>query len=810
MTIVAMFSFVLISGVGSRGDFADWLMQLFGREGGSGPVVGEVYGKKVTYKELQDLAQQRQIASSYMYAATNIALSKKMEEIRPSGNQPDFREFMMRLQTDPEARQLSMRAERQRLGEPYFGGSFDFEGLFDYKIWLHQADLLGIPPFGKADINQQLRRLTFTTDSSKKFDDKDSGKIEQALRQRFRGLVSSDTLIAALGNEFRVQMAQEAMFGAPSRMAAPITPEEFWVFFKDNQTKIDVRLLPIKVEEFLDKVTEKPTEKELKDLYEKYKNEEYRPEAKEPGFKQPRRVQIEWISGRSDTDFYKHAAANYQPLVQAVDFVSNGFGNAAAYAQLAPLLLPDYVLPAGQDGLGKDTTLIREYDRLKWPDFLAASYTRRWYLTRPYRIHERNVRKPLNAAAAIGLAFNADPLTPYTTFLGNATLREMEVAARRGTDWVTSAFQVNPVMALAIGSYLTPREEYVPLAEVRDQVEQPLQKALAQNLLVTNLKAIQKEVESKGKAADKKELRDYLAKVIKEYNLQTGGTAELRDKSKNKIADDPGLKPLREAFLHPAPFGDPQGKTFPNLFFSDVKPYVAERFPRSQFGGDGELEWRSGPESFLFWKTDDQPPRTLPLSEPEVKKEVERAWRLQKARELAKKEADRLATDATKETRGDDRALRDFAMKHLQKEPITLPTLSKFMRPRIAREGPRDYEPPRISEDKVPYAGQDFPTKVLALKDKSKGDALVQPDQPETTYYVAVLVDKSEPSMDDFLSTYRSCSSESVHRDPLLQIFEQERQVKYYKDVVAQLQKDAKLQIDKEKLAQFKGSVTEE
>jgi hypothetical protein len=149
-------------------------------------------------------------------------------------------------------------------------------------------------------------------------------------------------------------------------------------------------------------------------------------------------------------------------------------------------------------------------------------------------------------------------------------------------------------------------------------------------------------------------------------------------------------------------------------------------------------------------------------------------------------------------------------MKHLKKDPITLPTMSRFMRQSSAMMAMPRYDPPQVSEDKVPYAGPEFAMKVLALKDKAKGDALVQPDQPETTYYVAVLVDKSEPNMEDFLRTYRSCGSDSPHRDPLLQIFEQDRQVKYYKDVLEQLRQEAKLDIKKDKLDQFKGAIAEE
>jgi hypothetical protein len=817
MTIVAMFSFVLISGVGSRGDFADWFSNLVGGRRSSGPEVGQVYGKKVTYKELRDLAQQRQMANFYMSAATSAARDKRMEELRPSGNQPMTQDFLQRMFSDPEIIQLQQRANMQ----PYFGGSFGGEGLFDFLIWLHQADTLRIPQFTKADINQEIRRLTLTTPSSKKFDEKVSGNIEAVLRRQFRGAFSPEGLLAALNNEFRVRMAQIAVLGLEpttlSRMPAPITPEEFWVFYKDNQTKIDVRLLPVKVEDYVAQVTEKPTEKDLKDLYDKYKNDEYRPEAKDPGFKQPRRVQVEWVSGRSDSEFYTQAAKNFRPMMEAVSAVSAGFGSPGGLLAVQPVCLDDTIVAAGLDDIGRPMTINLEYDNTKWKLYQAPSYTRVWRQKffrdeLPYPIHDVHVNKAQNVAAAVGLCMNADPLTAYPTFLGNATLREMEARGRRGTDWVLSGFQPGPVMSAAVAAYLTPKEEYLPLSQVREQVEQRLLKALAQGILVSNLRAVQKEVEAKGKITDKdkKELRDYLAKVVQEYNLQTGKTTEPRDQNKNKIADDPGLKQFREAYLHPAPVGDPQGKGFPQLFFSDVKPFVPERFPRSRFGGDDDLDWRSGPESFLFWKTDDQPPRTLPLTDPEVKREVERAWRLQKARELAKKDADRLAAEATKEARGDDRALRDFAMKHLKKEPITLPTMSRFMRQSSAMMAMPRYEPPQVSEDKVAYAGPEFATKVLALKDKAKGDALVQPDQPETAYYVAVLVDKSEPNMEDFLRTYRSCASDSVHRDPLLQIFEQERQVKYYKDVLEQLRQEAKLDIKKDKLDQFKGAIAEE
>ena len=51
---------------------------------------------------------------------------------------------------------------------------------------------------------------------------------------------------------------------------------------------------------------------------------------------------------------------------------------------------------------------------------------------------------------------------------------------------------------------MTPKEEFLPLTTVRSQVEERLTKALQQDLAITALKAVQKEVEAKGKGADDK------------------------------------------------------------------------------------------------------------------------------------------------------------------------------------------------------------------------------------------------------------------------------------------------------------------
>ena len=118
------------------------------------------------------------------------------------------------------------------------------------------------------------------------------------------------------------------------RVAAPITPAEFWNYYKDMRTSVEVGLLPVRVEDFVSQVKEKPTEDELKALYDKYKDGDYNPESSQPGFKRPERIQLEWVSADVDSPYYKKLAADSIPLVETLQQV------LAAGTSPAPLAGP--------------------------------------------------------------------------------------------------------------------------------------------------------------------------------------------------------------------------------------------------------------------------------------------------------------------------------------------------------------------------------------------------------------------------------------------------------------------------------------
>ena len=797
ITIFCMLSFVACSGLQGGGDMMHWLQGLF-FSGSRAADVGTVDGKGVDQRQLVELARQRELANVFMSSATEAALQAKMQELRPPGDSRMTPESFQRIFRDPDVVYLQQRVNNQ----PYFGGSLKTEGLMEFKMWLNQADKMGIR-FNAADVQREVNHLTLG-----KLNRRESGAIEAGLKQRYRNF-SPDQLVAALGDEFRVQMAQAALLGLePStnaRMPIPATPQEFWEFYKDNQTKVDLRLVGVRVEDYLSQVKDKPTEAELLELYKKFKDKEPSPESKDPGFKAPRRVQVQWVSGASGAEHFKKAAANFRIAEATAQKVAAGAG-----AALNGLIAVKEIAIAA----AVDARLIKEYDDTKWRSYQAPSYAHTWRWA-PYPMHESSYDTKAAVASAVGLGAAEMPAMGVVgAYLGTAVAKEIDARVQRGLTWALTAAQPNPqYMAAAMAYEMMPASEYIPLAAVKDKVNERIDQFLAQDLLATTMKSIQKEIEAMAKADDKgkAEANERIAKLAAAANLKIGKTGGPRDlANKHKVADDKGLADLKAAYLKP-PSLDPEGKRFGNLFFSDKAAFVVERFPQSQFRtAEDETEWKAAPESFLFWKTEDKPARVQDFDSPEVREEVKQAWIFNKARELAKKDAEALAAKL-KEDKGDPRRLRDTAEK-LKKDLIELNNLAKRnQEPSFRPEVAFMWNPPRIPEDKVPNAGMDFGTKVLGLQDKEKGDTLVTPDLPEAVYYVAVMVDKKEPNMADFLQTYQNAAPTAIRRDPLLMMFEQEKLVKYFQDSMQLLKDEAKLTIDKDKLkgTEF-GSGTEE
>ncbi len=373
LTIACMLTFVMSSGIAGMGDGFSWLQHML--TGTSRYTqVAKLYRKNIDVREMATLRERRILANRYMaYAVIRshqnavIAADPVVATLDPQAQQqirqilqyrewalnPALAQYRFNMQylqnlsqynfeltmieqnltkanktTDAEkirALRNAILADQWIMFSPkddmypqadlYFGGSITTEGLLDFMIWQHEADRLGIflnnDDVAKAIQDETLGGLT----------NEDGLIIEKALTPRNQSV--RPDFVSALGEEFRVRLAQTTLLGFDPggimKVPAPVTPAELWTYFRRNRTELAVKMLPIPVSKFIDQVKDKPTEDELKKLFEDYKDAEYHPQSPTPGFKQSHRIKVEWIGARADAPHYRKEARKWIMQRPSVD-----------------------------------------------------------------------------------------------------------------------------------------------------------------------------------------------------------------------------------------------------------------------------------------------------------------------------------------------------------------------------------------------------------------------------------------------------------------------------------------------------------
>lgn len=792
LTIICMLTFVLAGSgsLGGRGDFFDWVTTSFGGEG-KWPAIARLYGKKVTQLDIVTLRDEREIANAYMENALSLATRNIMQEISKSGDKlgpiqqqiqqmlqfasiPGFYQqsrtqllsTAIKLQGEGKKEEALLvsqlvtvldRQVNRRPGEAYFGGSFGVEGLLDFAIWKQQADRLGIQLTG-TDVDAEVRRETLG-----RLTPEDARELTRRLTRNRRIPINFQNLVSALNDEFRVRMAQAAMLGyeagRPSHIPAPVTPYEFWEYFRRNRTEVSVTVLPLRVEDFVAEVKDEPTAGELDELFKKHKDQEYTPESPTPGFRQPRRMGVEWVAARADSPHYQRAADVAMAALEAT----------------MPLALQGKVLD--------------EYDFMKRTHFKEPAWTESWSGWQ-FPLHESSLHGPVTIASTVGQFLGASGtqtavLTAVTALDATAVTKEILDRLRLGSTMILLASSDLPFLAAASAFESTPRDEYRPLQTVRHRVLQRVRETFAQDLVISALNTVKKELDAKKKQPE--EAAKYIAEAIKQHALKHGATSEPRDRF--NLGADKGLDPLKDAYLRVRLQQDPKAKQFATMFFTPAKVFEAERWPMDQYQGAGS-DWQSSSEPFLYWKTSDKPAYEPTFAE--VKEAVRDAWRFEKARTLAEARAKEIETKVQK-AKGTPEPVLTEESKHPERL-FSLYLISRLQRSRSALFGSRQYEAYRVPEDKIEYPPAEFIEKVLGLKEK--GDVVVLQDRPNRFYYVAALINRIEPSMQEFYLSYNESGPGALQRDTLLDLFEQEQRQKYAQEFVEQLRAEAHLHIE--------------
>jgi hypothetical protein len=651
-----------------------------------------------------------------------------------------------------------------------FGGANSVRGLLDFKIWLHEADRLGIyltdyqlrQAINREAAEKAVIRDSFTSD---KF-------VTEFLASSNQPRLTADKLATAVMNEFRVLMAKEALLGelpGPRIVRGPMestsdretpntpeagvivspaagTPEQFFEYYIKQTSMGNFGVMAINVKDYLSKVNAEPTEKEADAFFQKFKDREPFPEAGVIGFKEPMRARVQWVFADPTKSRYKERALivlMHQAVLQKTISVAPPIGSGPL-----PWAITMGTALAAPDPLQREYDLYRKEqteDRNRWLDTSFAG-----------RLHDVSLSRPgpavfgfgqlSTSTAGIGSAF-AGP----TAFIATASIYEKAEAVRiLGSYMMAMGLTRMPSLNLGVGHAVQIVPYPLPVLP-REQVQQRF------------LTKLEKDLAGEEMRKDLTQLDDLLAKAVKDPKLR-GQVDELIDKlglsqgimekplNRFEIADDPALRPFRDAFMQKNltdPFRD---QRFAQLLLTgdqsaDIRDVYSPATWTSepQFGG---LDSRAHP-TYKFWQVERVPPR-VPNSWREVREKVVLAWKLQEARRLARKDADRILADLKKQAMPGEAAaahLKQLANQEGRRY-FTLNGVAKLVAQSTSPLVPvtSGYKPYEIPRTEIPYP----PANLLDLLSRIEkpGEAVVFLDQSEGQFYVAVLAQRT-PNMDD-------------------------------------------------------------
>ena len=182
--------------------------------------------------------------------------------------------------------------------------------------------------------------------------------------------MSAEWLAEALANEYRAKLALSALEGKPlaaeefrlarmqpfrvlsffgvdlSSTRAPgelatataipggVTPAEFYEFYKDFCSENTYEMLEVRAEALLDRVKEEPTKAERNALFAKYRGELPDPARDRPGFKEPRKAKVEYVT----VDANAPRVAQAIPKVQAASLFLCASGGVISGSPVAGLV----------------------------------------------------------------------------------------------------------------------------------------------------------------------------------------------------------------------------------------------------------------------------------------------------------------------------------------------------------------------------------------------------------------------------------------------------------------------------------------
>ncbi len=658
----------------------------------------------------------------------------------------------------------------RRLVENRFGGSSE-EDLVNTWLEAKRAEEMGMVISDKS-INDFIQDLTKGRLTASEI----SGIIrqEQLTENQFFDIMREELQASRIMELFNLSLQG-------------FTPAERWNYFCELRKQASVELIPVEVDRFLGQVKD-PSEAEVKELFEKYKDKLPDPNSPEPGFRIPQKI---------DVQYFKADIAKFSdPSTISEEEIQKTYEKNKAYFEQfekAPAALPT---PEGK-GAGekekKETTPtggetktgVKEEpkqspaEKGKPVEQPAEKLkTSEQPQSKPV---EQPAEKPKAGAGPLGGQekspkedLNKSSAADRSPFKLTAMAEQAEKSGTKKTAAEQSAAEKSASQKPAAKKAAAekPAAEKSPAEELKGEKQAQAGNAAGAQAGQTEKEAAKAtespqasavetgaEKAEKPKAVLSEKMKEKVRAVVaaekinaiflKVQQIMEENGKKWRRYEAEKIHEKKGTPPARLDFEELAKKYDlTAGQTgmvsswevqkldIGTSLVEGVSPFVISAFKSmATFKSDVSIDTQGN--EYLFWKINETPEADPSLEDKAVKAQVVHAWKLNQARQLARKEAEGLA-EAARQTGA---TLKGAFAEQSSIQVLTPPQFTMYTEGNVPRGSSRTSI--RLSEvEGVPNPGMDFMCAVFNLDINQIDVAL---NAPQTVAYVIRMISYNPP-----------------------------------------------------------------
>ncbi len=196
---------------------------------------------------------------------------------------------------------------------------------FNFKLWLKKADQLGIR-FTNEDVIQMVQ------DEFPSFPDSKELSIDEIINRAVKNVNSRElnrnTVLEALGNEFRVRAAQTAVLGNSVvrsnfvNLGTPLIDKQNYFNEVTEVTKTGLLTVPVAAYEGL--VKGEPTEEEINKIYTASKSLVPDPSSPRSGLTEPRKIRVQYLTLTGQEAYYNPLVKSQAKVAPALPMLLGG------------------------------------------------------------------------------------------------------------------------------------------------------------------------------------------------------------------------------------------------------------------------------------------------------------------------------------------------------------------------------------------------------------------------------------------------------------------------------------------------------